>query len=87
LTGTGFLPPGATEAIEYNLARRLLPVYATVDPATADEVREMARTTLATYKRANLKLVDIPTDPALVQQPAGGYNIVTGGGGGGGTGG
>jgi len=78
------LPDGCEDTLEYNLARRLLTPYGIVDQGIVSDVIDMARTTLATFKRANTKLVDMPTDPALTQDPAGGYNILTGTGGGGG---
>lgn len=77
-----FLPPGCEEALEYNLARRLLTPYGVTDAATVAEVTELARLSLGTFKRGNTKLSDLATDPALVRDPAGGYNILTGTGGG-----
>lgn len=77
-----FVPDGCPEALEYNLAKRLITPYGVVDQTTIELVLEMARDTLATFKRANTKPVDMTTDPALTQSPAGGYNILTGTGGG-----
>lgn len=76
------LPDGCEEALEYNLARRLLQPYGVIDPATVSAVMELAASSLATFKRANTKLSDLATDPAFVRDPSGGYNILTGTGGG-----
>jgi hypothetical protein len=83
LTTYYFLPPGCEEVLEYNLARRLLSPNGIGDETIVSDVIDMARTSLATFKRGNVKLTDIATDPALTQYPAGGYNIITGTGGGG----
>jgi hypothetical protein len=83
LTTEYFLPDGCEEALMYNLAKRLIGgPYGVVDPATVELVTDMARDTLATFKRGNVKLSDLATDPALTANPRGGYNIVTGTGGG-----
>lgn len=82
LTTEYFLPPGCEDALEYNLARRLLTPYGVTDEGIVSDVLDMARTSLATFKRGNTKLTDLPTDPALVRDPSGGYNILTGTGGG-----
>ena len=69
-------PDGYEEALEYNLCFRLGPPY--VRPI-APEVRELAVKSLATIKRANTNLVDMPQDPASFggsQKAA--YNILTG---------
>ncbi len=73
-----FLPPGAEDAIEYNLARRLLTPYGITDQGTVSDVIDMASSTLATFKRGNTKLADLGTDPALTHSQRGGYNILTG---------
>lgn len=70
--------PGYAEAIEYNLTKRLAISYGRVLRA---DLAELAVTSLATIKRANYKLSDLPTDPALTTNLRGGYNIVTGSGG------
>lgn len=76
------LPDGCQEALEYNLARRLIGgPYGIVDDFTVSNIIELARESLATFKRANTKLSDLPTD-ALTHSKRGGYNIVTGTGGG-----
>lgn len=75
LTTSYDLPDGCEEAIEYNLAVRLCGPYSVpVDP----DVRTMARTSLAIYKRANYHLADLSIDPALTNDRRGGYNIQTG---------
>lgn len=76
------LPPGCAEMLWYQLAQRLAPVYGVTDAGIVGDVRDMARTTLATFKRANTELADLSTDPALTRDPSGGYNILTGTGGG-----
>lgn len=73
------VPEGAEEALESNLAKRLIP-YNGVDAVTAAEVKELARETLGVYKRGNAKLADLPIDPAFTMgQRTGGYNINTDG--------
>lgn len=69
------LPDGCAEALEYNLARRLLTPFGIVDAAVIADVLEMARTSLANFKRANTKMVDIPNDAF---KGPGIYNITTG---------
>lgn len=65
-------PPGYEEAILYNLAMRLYPEYGkTPDPIVA----QMAVSSLALVKRANIRLVDLISDPALRNRSAGFYNF------------
>jgi len=72
-------PEGADEAVEYNLAKRLLDVYS-VDAQRKQNVLDMAKSTLMIYKRSNTELVDIPCDPMFTPNSLqGGYNINTGG--------
>lgn len=71
------LPPAAEEAIQYNLALRLMPGYA-VPPEVKSDVRALALSSLAVFKRSNTKLTDLPTDPALTRNRRYGYNILTG---------
>lgn len=82
LTTEYFLPDGCQEALEYNLARRLLTPYGVIEPTTVADVKDMATSTLANFKRGSVKLTDLGTDPALTHAQSGGYNIVTGTGGG-----
>ncbi len=77
------LPDGAEEAIEYNLAVRFIAPNG-VDAETAADVRDLARTTLGTFKRGNTKLSDVVLDPMFTMGRRGGYNILTGGNTGGG---
>lgn len=50
------LPPGAAEAIEYNLALRLCGPYSVpIDP----DVKAIAKSSLAIYKRSNYRLLDL----------------------------
>lgn len=71
--------PGYADALEYNLALRLLPFGS---PETAGFIREMATKTLGLIKRANNKLSDMPNDAAvLTGDRRGGYNINSGTGG------
>jgi hypothetical protein len=69
------LPNGYDEAIVYNLAIRRAPDYGKIPSPL---VMEMARISLGAIKRANVKLTDVPTDPALTRDPGGYYNILTG---------
>lgn len=72
------LPEGADEAVEYNLAKRLLDVYS-VDPQKKANVLDLAKTSLAIYKRSNHQIVDQPIDPMWTPNNlSGGYNINTG---------
>lgn len=72
------LPPGLDEALLYNLAQRLQKPYGR--PSDPD-VRRMALSTLANYKRGNLKLSDLAVDQALTSNNRHSYNINTGTGG------
>ncbi len=75
-------PEGADEAVEYNLAKRLLDVYS-VDAQRKMNVMDIARTSLAVYKRSNAVLQDVPCDPMFTPNDrSGGYDINTGIGGG-----
>lgn len=82
LSAQYYLPDGAQEAIQYGLARRMLTPFGVTDQSTVSDVQDLARSTMATYKRGNSKLVDLPTDPALTHSHRGNYNIETGSGGG-----
>lgn len=82
LTTQYYLPPGCADMLQYQLARRLLTPYGVTDPATVSDIKELANSTMGVFKRANAKLTDLPTDPALTRDPQGGYNILTGTGGG-----
>jgi hypothetical protein len=75
LTTSYQLPNGYDEAIVYNLAKRRGPDYGKMPSPI---VLEMAVTSLATIKRANTKLVDLATDPALTHDPGGYYDILSG---------
>lgn len=74
------LPDGYFEAQSYNLAIRLAAPFAKSAQLTPDVVT-LARESLATIKRMNTRLTDLPTDPALTANVRGGYNIQTGTGG------
>ncbi len=72
-------PEGADEAVEYNLAKRLLDVYS-VDAQRKMNVLDLAKSSLAIYKRSNTVLTDLPCDSMFTPQDRrGGYNIDTGG--------
>jgi hypothetical protein len=72
------VPDGYEEALSYNLARRLLTPYGVTDPGTQGDVKELAQQSMAAVKRANTRITDLPTDPALTANHRGGYNINTG---------
>lgn len=77
LTSDYQLPPGCQEAMLYNLAVRLAkPFGRPVD----QELRTMARTTLATFKRGNTKMSDLLNDAAMLGtgELQYGYNINVG---------
>lgn len=52
------LPPGADEALEYNLAVRLCAPYSVAVPP---DVSALARSSLAVLKRSTYQLVDLPS--------------------------
>lgn len=75
-------PPGYEDALEYNLAKRLIQAGMGLRENLQD-IEPMARETLSTVKRANIQPVVASIDPALWPgQP--GYNWRTGSPGGGG---
>lgn len=61
-TPTDTLAPGLRKAIRYNLAVELAPEY---DKAASASIREIAKSSLAAIKSANLKPLDAVFDPAL----------------------
>lgn len=70
------LPEGAEEALEYNLAKRLIQAGMGLREHLSD-IDQMAKETLATYKRSNIRPVTASIDPALwPSQP--GWNWRTG---------
>lgn len=72
------LPEGYFDALSYNLAVRLAKPYG---QQITPDLDGLARQTLAVVKRANVRLTDLQTDPALTHDKRGGYNILTGTGG------
>jgi hypothetical protein len=71
--------PGYAEALQYQLDLRLAPAYG---QQASPEIVELARETFGCIKRANNKLVDLPTDAhVLAWSRRSGYNIQTGQGG------
>lgn len=74
LTAAHSLPPGLPRALKYNLAVSLQGVYPF---SLAPSAQQIAVTSLATFNRTNLKLVDIPNDAAIGQLGAGLYNILS----------
>lgn len=80
LVGQVDLPDGADEPLEYNLARRLLDVY-TVDTQRAMNLIDLAKSSLAIYKRANVTIIDQSVDPMFLtgrRLRGGGYDILSG---------
>jgi hypothetical protein len=75
LTTALVLAPGYAEAIRYNLALRLAPIFGRPLDAV---VASMAVESKATIKRANSRTDELRVDPAL-QSEAGAFNIFTGG--------
>jgi hypothetical protein len=73
-----YFPYGYAEMFEYNLAMRLARAYG-VPLAQIPDITDAARQSLMEIKRANLKLTDLPQDPAMTGSRRGGYNINTGG--------
>ncbi len=78
LTSTYELPEGSDEPITTNLAMRLAMAW---QVPVSNDLRLLASTSLGVFKRSNLKLTDLPTDPALTADNRYGYNIQTGTGG------
>lgn len=76
LTTAYEVPEGAEEALESNLAKRLIP-FSGVSAEVKADVDEFARTSLAIYKRGNVKLADLAVDPAFTMSQRGGYDINT----------
>lgn len=71
--------PGYEEALQYQLDLRLAVPYGRSVP---DDIRALAAQTFGLIKRANNRLVDVPTDAqVLTQNRRFGYNILTGVGG------
>jgi hypothetical protein len=82
-TAIYYLPEGADEALEYNLALRLADPGAVPAERLAN-IQQIARTSLASFKRSNTQIYDMPVDAAFTQNNytrRTGYNIVTGTGG------
>jgi hypothetical protein len=79
LTALYDFPPGYSEALEYNLARRLLTPYTISDQAVIQGVVASARESLASIKRANVSMTDMENDAIRIQGDRRyGYNINTG---------
>ena len=72
LTTSYFWPEGSEEMLGFNLALRLAPAYARPVP---DDVRTLARQSLATFKRQNTRMIDLANDAAGIGSRTGAYNI------------
>lgn len=72
LTTDYYWPESSEEMLGYNLALRLAPIYARPVP---DDVRTLARQSLATFKRQNTRMVDLVNDAACIGGATGIYNI------------
>jgi hypothetical protein len=75
---TIYLPDGAEDAIVYALARRLQGPYGKT--MSAEDVRT-AIEVLGTYKRSNVKLIDLSSDASMLGVRGTVYNILSGQGG------
>lgn len=74
-TTSVYVPDGAEEALEYQLAMRLCGPYSVpLDPS----VGSIARSSFAVFKRSNYHLLDQQLDPAFTSDRRYGYNIETG---------
>jgi hypothetical protein len=73
-TAAYYWPEGAEEMLGYNLALRLSAPFARPVP---DDVRLLARQSLATFKRNNTRMSDLANDAALISSRRYGYNIQT----------
>ncbi len=69
------LPDGYEEPIVGALAQRLAEPFGRTMPPQWDDLANRA---LGIVKRSNLKLADLPQDPAFTHNRSGGYNINTG---------
>lgn len=70
-------PPGYADALEYNLAERLLAPYNVKDPDIRGDVKSGAIKYLGMIKVNNFQPVDMAMDPGLTQNRRYGYNIQT----------
>ena len=75
LTTTLSYAPGYEEAIQYQLARRLAPIFR--QPWTND-LKDLADEALGRAKRANVRVEPIRADPALSPHVGGTWNILIG---------
>lgn len=66
-------PPGYDDALVYNLAKRMAPEFGR--PISGD-INALALESLANIKRANIRMVELTTDPALLRNR--GWNFLTG---------
>lgn len=69
------LPDGMDETVEYNLALRLAKVYS-VPLATIEDVKDIAQSSLAAYRRSNVQMSDLSNDFCMDRR--GGFDIQTG---------
>lgn len=75
LTALYIVPDGYEEALVYNLARRIAkPWGGTLD----SDLVQMATNSLATIKRSNVKMADMPNDYAQMSDLRYGYNVNVG---------
>lgn len=81
LTAEYDFPPGYADALEYNLAARLLTPYNVADPLVRSDIVQGAAKYLSMIKVANVKPSDLGMDPGLTQDRRYAYNILTGSGG------
>lgn len=73
------LPAGCEEMIEYNLALRLCGPYS-VPIDDVPGLQQMARSSMAVWKRSTYHLFDLSLDPAMTTDRRFGYDITTGNG-------
>lgn len=79
LTTLYSFPPGYEEALEYNVAVRLIAPYAVSNQTVVADVRGMATLALANIKRVNTKMSDLSTDASVLTHDRHfQYNIQTG---------
>lgn len=76
LSAEYILPDGYSEAIEYQLARRLTTPFGVT---LAPEAAQLAAESFAWLKRTNMKLNDLPIDQMWTMNRRGGYDIYSGG--------
>ena len=75
-----WFPPGYADLFEYTLAKRLWAVYPHPDQGTLTLILQECQRAEALVRRTNFRLVDMPSEAGLINQPGSLYNILVGNG-------